>query len=246
MSDTIEKLKEENEKLTEEIEKLKEKHDLELGLERGYLWESLEFIGDHSGICPFEEVRKLKEENKKLKRFVFVGGVIEDEKVFEVKCLKEEIKSVCDKYNELLSLTTDLKEEKDRLNEENHKLSKDIEEVKDASDSNRRVGIGISCECVELEEENEKLKRLTAQYSEFISDQDGIFCRCCDEAFNTDDVTDVDEGDDQYCDECLQGLKARGEVSDCEECGQYVSKENIYICDAGDHFCSERCRKDAT
>ena len=46
----------------------------------------------------------------------------------------------------------------------------------------------------------------------------------------------------------IRYIEGKGAINDiqCEECGEYVSQDNVYVCDAGDHFCSERCRKDAT
>ena len=117
----------------------------ELKKERGYLWESLEFIGDHSGICPFEEVKKLKKENENLKTHPYLEESLEEGVLQELKELKEEKtnlleeiaschftqKHQAEERSEFIRQLANIKKETLELKDEVKEQFKELTEVKD-------------------------------------------------------------------------------------------------------------------
>tara|TARA_R100001244_G_C5165279_1_gene131373 strand:+ start:62 stop:415 length:354 start_codon:yes stop_codon:yes gene_type:complete len=87
--------------------------------ERGYLWEALEFIGDNSGICPIEEVKKLKKENKDHKEQLEIAFEMSDMKEAGDK-MRKKLREANDKLREALS------DQQEQLNLENDKLREEI------------------------------------------------------------------------------------------------------------------------
>ena len=97
-----------------------------------------------------------------------------------------------------------------------------------------------------------ELNELCDHYRDFIDEYVGrmggvVFCDLCLHAFGGwDEVTEVDDGGEKYCEDCLDGVQSTGEVHkcDCENCDEYFSRGNYYSKEGDLEFCSEGCQED--
>ena len=71
--------------------------------------------------------------------------------------------------------------------------------------------------------ENQRLRDIIENYVETIERYtiDIGFCSQCEFAENDDDLTEVDEGDLNLCQPCLESFLTKAEVDSCAECEEY-------------------------